>query len=426
MQLTTKIQIYPTPEQIDVLWSLSECSRCVYNIARSEMQECWKNKTKYPSAYDQFNKLPELKKQYPELKVGYSKVLQEIIKKMHSNYHSFMTKWKNGDKTARPPNFKGRNYFVTLTYNQSGFKIENNTVTFSHKVNEIPLTFEIDNINTKVKQIEIFNDDPYKAKGKFFISITYDVDLNNIYIDNNQYQAIDLGITKIVTAINFDGNFFEVKTLRNDKYWNPKIDTAKSRRDQCLGAKKGQKKSKKYLRINNVVKKMSRKLSNQNKDFQHKLSRKMVDNTKSNTIIVGDLKVKNMAKPKYKDGVKQKKTKQKKGQNRSTQGLGNLSRFVEFLTYKAEIIGKRVIKIDESNTSKCCCICNKKHDMPTDKRIMSCDCGNVIDRDRNSAINIMIRFLSQNALWTSYQHFVDNLRKTGTINEKAHISMLSR
>ncbi len=49
--------------------------------------------------------------------------------------------------------------------------------------------------------------------------------------------------------------------------------------------------------------------------------------------------------------------------------------------------------------------------MPLWKRTMSCDCGNVIDRDRNSAINIMLRFLSQNALWTSYQQFVGNLRQ---------------
>ena len=44
---------------------------------------------------------------------------------------------------------------------------------------------------------------------------------------------------------------------------------------------------------------------------------------------------------------------------------------------------------------------------------MRCDCGNVIDRDCNSAVNIMVRFLSQNAKWTGYQQFVDNLRKTG-------------
>jgi putative transposase len=152
---------------------------------------------------------------------------------------------------------------------------------------------------------------------------------------------------------------------------------------------------------------MEAKKSHQIKDFQHKLSKKMVENTKANTIIVGDLNVKNMAQSKKVTGKK------KRSINRSTQNQGYLSRFIGFLTYKAELRGKKVIRIDESYTSKECCVCGTRHDMPLWERIMKCDCGNVIDRDRNSAINIMKRFLSQNALWTSYQQFVDNLRQTG-------------
>jgi putative transposase len=151
---------------------------------------------------------------------------------------------------------------------------------------------------------------------------------------------------------------------------------------------------------------MSRKKANQIKDFQHKLSRKMVDNTTANTIIVGDLSVQQMAQPKIKNGKKQRK---KRGLNRSTQGLGNLSRFPQLLTYKAELVGKKVIRVDERDTSKTCCCCGKKHDMPEWKRVMDCDCGNVIDRDRNSAINIMVRYLSQNAP-DALSAFVDNLR----------------
>ncbi|GAH22246.1 unnamed protein product, partial [marine sediment metagenome] len=95
------------------------------------------------------------------------------------------------------------------------------------------------------------------------------------------------------------------------------------------------------------------------------------------------------------------------------QNTGTLGRFVRFLTYKAELIGKRVIEISEKDTSKTCCVCGKKHDMPLYKRIIKCDCGNHIDRDINSSINIMSRFLSQNAKWTGYQLFADNLRQTG-------------
>jgi len=71
------------------------------------------------------------------------------------------------------------------------------------------------------------------------------------------------------------------------------------------------------------------------------------------------------------------------------------------------------LSIIEQKTSKMCCVCGKEHDMPIWKRTMVCECGNIIDRDRNSAVNIMCRFLSQNAKWTGYQQFADNLRKTG-------------
>jgi putative transposase len=114
----------------------------------------------------------------------------------------------------------------------------------------------------RIKQAEIVNDNPYKARGKFYICLTYDVDVKNTYFDNNIYQAIDLGITKIVTAINTDGKLFEVKTPRPDNYWNSKIDTAKSRRDHCIGKKKGSRKSRRFLRIARTVTKMSRKKAN--------------------------------------------------------------------------------------------------------------------------------------------------------------------
>jgi putative transposase len=148
---------------------------------------------------------------------------------------------------------------------------------------------------------------------------------------------------------------------------------------------------------------MVSKKNNQIKDWQHKTTKKMLENTKANTIIVGKLSVKNMGKSKS------------RSLNRSTQNNGYLSRFIEFLTYKAELIGKQVVKIDESYTSKTCYVCGKQHDMPLYRRDMTCDCGNIIDRDRNSAINIMIRYLSQNAIWTGYEHFAHNLRQTGLL-----------
>ena len=375
-------------------------------MALAERKDAWKLERKSCNYIGQQNKLSDFKKRNPEYKVVYSKTLQGILKKLDANYKSFFALRKNGDLKAKPPNFKSRKYFQTIPYNQSGFYQARNYIVFTHKVNDTELVFDIGKKFENIKQVEIYNDDPYNGKGDFYISVTYEIATPE-YFDNNLYQANDAGITKIVTAINSHGKFFEIKTPRIDKYWQPKIDSLKSKRDHCIGVKKGSKKSRRWIRLHKIYRKMENKKSNQLRDFQHKLSKKMVNNTKANTIIVGDLKVKNMAQSKKQKGKK------KRAQNRSSQNQGYLSRFIEFLTYKAELIGKRVIKIDESYTSKKCYVCEKIYDMPLWKRNMECDCGNFIDRDRNSAINIMYNFLSQNALWTSLQFFSANLRQTG-------------
>ncbi len=82
------------------------------------------------------------------------------------------------------------------------------------------------------------------------------------------------------------------------------------------------------------------------KDFQHKLSREIVDNTRSNTLIAGDLSVQEVC-----------------SQNRYQKGLHtphhyteHIGIFVRFLTYKAQLVGKRLVEIDERKTSKRCSI----------------------------------------------------------------------
>ena len=357
MHLTAKVKIYPTEEQLEVLWELSDKCCFLYNLALAERKDAWKLERKSCKYIDQQNKLPDFKKRNPEYKAVYSKTLQGILKKLDADYKSFFALRKNGDLKARPPNFKSHKFFQTIPYNQSGFYQARNYMVFTHKVNDTELVFDVGKKFESVKQVEIYNDNPFHGKGDFYISVTYEIATPE-YFDNGLYQADDAGITKIVTAINSQGKFFEVKTPRIDKYWQPKIDSLKSKRDHCIGVKKGSKKSRRWLRLHNIYQKMEKKKSNQLRDFQHKLSKKMVNNTKANTIIVGDLKVKNMAQSKKLKG------KRKRAMNRSNQNQGYLSRFIGFLAYKAELIGKRVIKIDESYTSKMCYVCEKLHEMP--------------------------------------------------------------
>lgn len=78
----------------------------------------------------------------------------------------------------------------------------------------------------------------------------------------------------------------------------------------------------------------------------------------------------------------------------SLQNTGSMSRFAEFLAYKAKKVGKRVIRVTEDYTSQVCCNCGHKEASPLSDRLIACgNCGTQLDRDLNAAINIMVRFL---------------------------------
>ncbi len=388
---TYKIQVYPNEEQQKGLWVLSEKCRLLYNFALAERKNDWNENKALPSKereyvryIDQQNQLPALKRKHPEYGWVYSKVLQMTLKKLDAAYKSFFSLIKNGDNTARPPRFRGKDYFFTLCYNQSGFKYHENTIDLSHKhPSQADLTFELGfQPKGKIKQVELLQD----YKKRWFLAVNCEIEPSKPYYDNGLYQAIDLGINNLVSAVNLQSRFIQIPNKRPDNYWRKKMVEVQSKRDYC------KKKSHKWHWYNRKLAKMKRKQSNQLKDFQHKISKVVLINTKANTLIVGDLAVKQMARK------KKKKLKNQKTLNFSLQNTGNISRFVQFLIYKAEKIGKKVVKIDEKDTTKTCCVCGLKKDRKLSERTIKCNCGNQMDRDLNSAVNIMSKFLQEKNL----------------------------
>ncbi|MGV9204553.1 MAG: RNA-guided endonuclease InsQ/TnpB family protein [Promethearchaeia archaeon] len=332
-----------------------------------------------------------IKREYPEYTWVYSKVLQMTLRKLDASYKSFFALWKNGDKQARPPKYKGKGYFTILCYNQSGFKLENNKISFSHKhPSQTELNFDISHYPLKkevkkIKQVEIFT-----KKGKWFVSITYEI-REPKYVDNGKYQAIDLGVSNLVSAVNLDGKFIQIKNRRADLYWKDKLEEVQSKRDHC------KKYSRRWKTYHQKYCNMRSKCANQLKDFQHKISKQIVENTKANTLIVGDLNVKQMARKK-KSTKSPQQNKANKTLNHSLQNTGSLGRFVQFLTYKAQKMSKRVIRIDESYTTQTCAKCGERVKRALSERDIICDCGHKMERDLNSAINIMVKFLKSDVL----------------------------
>ncbi|MFX0079017.1 MAG: RNA-guided endonuclease InsQ/TnpB family protein [Candidatus Hermodarchaeota archaeon] len=396
MLLTRKIRIAPTRAQTKVMWALSEKCRLLYNFALAERRFKYVNIRKQPTRthslvtyLQQQNALPALKVRYPEYTWVYSKVLQMVLRRLDADYKSFFAQWRRGDPKARPPRFKGKDYFTTLCYNQSGFTldIEQKRIRFAHRhpsgVNLEFLLSWLPPLTGKIRQVDLFQD----RRRRWFVAITYEKAVPP-YVDNGQYQAMDLGVINLVTAVNLKGRFVQMRNRRPDLYWKDKLRQVQSRRDHC------RMQSNRWWFYHRKWQKMRRKLTNQLRDFQHKVSKVVVTHTRANTLIVGDLAVKRMARKKRNSGCRQQDA-ANRTLNHSLQNTGFLGRFVQFLTYKAKKVGKSVIRIDEAQTTKRCCVCGKVRVRRLSERIIQCDCGTPFNRDQNAAVNIMVRFLLQ-------------------------------
>ncbi|MFX1501644.1 MAG: hypothetical protein ACFFDH_11830 [Promethearchaeota archaeon] len=116
---------------------------------------------------------------------------------------------------------KGRSISPPLCYNQSGVKLQECSIIFSHKhPSNIILEFEVPSHlipQGTIKQVELFQSDE-----RWYISLTYDLKVPE-YRDNHSYQAFDLGINQTV-GVNLSGNSVQFTHRRADLYWKKKIE----------------------------------------------------------------------------------------------------------------------------------------------------------------------------------------------------------
>jgi len=79
-----------------------------------------------------------------------------VVRQLDKDFKSAIALQKLDDK-ASFPRFKGKKYFTTMYYNQSGFKVDNGVVSLSHKLNNIDLSFRIPtNFDIIVEDITIW------------------------------------------------------------------------------------------------------------------------------------------------------------------------------------------------------------------------------------------------------------------------------
>ena len=159
------------------------------------------------------------------------------------------------------------------------------------------------------------------------------------------------------------------ESLHNYKKYEDKLALYQRRLSKCV------KQSKRYLKQKAKINKIHEKIKNKRKDYLHKESRKIANFY--DVVVIESLDMKQMSASKLKLG---------KGIFDNGWGM-----FTNYLKYKLEEQGKRLIKIDKYYpSSKLCSSCKHIHtELKLHERTWICpECGTKHNRDYNAAINI--------------------------------------
>src|SRR3989344_6790967 len=344
-----KLRLYPKKEEIEKLELSLEVCRQTYNNLLSELNNGYtKNEIQ--------NWLLDLKVVYPEMDNVHSKVLQMENQRLFSNLSSLSAVKKKGKKVGRL-RFKGKNWFKTFTYNQSGFKIiqgNKKRILRLSKIGDIPIRMhrKVEG-NTKQVVIKKFNEKWYA------MIITDFIELRKC---GNRELGIDLGVNNYL--VDSEETYVEhPKFMEKNKQLLRQAHKNLSRKKL---------RSKNRLKARKILARTYEKVRNRRDDFLHKLSNEYI--RKCRIIAVEDLEIKQMMQSSY---------------NAKNIADSSWGRFLQFLTYKAESAGCKIVKIDPRNTTKSCSGCGNIQKMKLYERVYHCkNCGLEIDRDYNSAINI--------------------------------------
>lgn len=405
---TYQIRLFPSKEQIDDLNELSSIRSLVWNELLDIQQKSYESNKKIYNKFDLNNMLPELKEKYPNWKKMNSKSLQVISTELFGSYRSFFNLVKK-DKNARPPKKIENKEYHTITWNQSGWMVEQENQIIINKINfRYKSNINISELNIKEVRVKYL-------RNKWICDLVVGDKLNYQEELNIQTKvlAFDLGLTKLATGIDNKGNQIIVKnkSRKINKYFQKQISKIQEKRS------KTKRESKRNKKLRSDLNKLYHKKNEQIKQTLHIQSKKLV-NMNYNTIIVGDLSVKKLMK---KDGANKNKRGIRKSLHQS-----NINMFLQFLSYKCQSKNINLTKIDEKWTTQLNCLTGKLFDKKAELSDREVKLSNeiTIDRDLNSAINIMKRWFENQFAHMNEPLDISNVLRKYNLSEETHKSLV--
>ena len=366
MNKAIKYRIYPTREQAVLFSKTFGCCRKVYNLMLADKMESYQATGKFvavtPAKY---------KTEYSYLKEVDSLALANAQRNLQSAFRSRFSKKrkrKNGFPKFKSAKKSRKSY---TTNNQKGtITLMDNRYIKLPKVGKVKAKIHRQpEMDWQLKSATVSQN----GDGKYYVSVLFELESQPSAYVADKTNAIGLDYASDGLYVDDNGN-----KGTNHKYYresHKKLAKAQRRLSRMQGSKKKEEKSANYLKQLKKVNRIHRRIANQRLDNLHKISTEIAN--QYDVVCVESLNMKSMSNKGF-------------GNGKATMDNG-YGMFLKMLEYKLAEKGKYFVKVDKwFPSSQICNGCGKVHSemKNLNNRIMKCDCGLIIGRDQNAAINI--------------------------------------
>ena len=376
VQKGIRVRLYPTEKQEVLINKTLGCVRFVHNQTLADCKQSYEQTQHFPFQSERVKNLVQLKETHKFLKEVDSTALQQSVRDFNSALDNF---FKNRNHFGFPKFKSKHNLKQSYRTPYNGGKAD----VLDNKHIKLPKLGKV-----KTKRFDM--PDAYKIfsftiertnTGKYYASICIETEVQSLPKTNKQV-GLDLGLIDLLICS--DGTRVErpkfayafkdklAKEQRKLSKMRTKLERVNANLDEC----------KNYQKQKRKVAKLHEHIANCAKDFNHKLSRKLVE--EYDFIAMENLNVSGLLK-----------------NHKLAYSVSDArwSQLLNLIQYKCQWYGKEFRQVDRFYaSSKICSCCGTYHkDIVNSLSIREwiCpDCGIRHDRDVNAAKNILIKALS--------------------------------